>query len=59
MTEEKDEAIRRLAYVVWQDRCRRGDPCANDEKQNWLIAKHCLYPEYMEIEDLRQLEKVR
>jgi hypothetical protein len=52
---DKEETIKRLAYVIWQSRCRSKDPDANNDKQNYFRAKHCLYPEDMKQEELNHL----
>jgi hypothetical protein len=34
----KDANIRRVAYVIWKERKRRGDEDADDEVKNWNLA---------------------
>lgn len=54
--ENKEEAIRRLSFCIWQKRCRENSFDANNERKNWLIAKNSLYPEDMTIEELNFIE---
>lgn len=56
MSKEKDESIRRLAFCVWQNRCRLGERDANDEKVNWAIAKLTLYPNELSFDELEILQ---
>jgi hypothetical protein len=49
--ETKDEVIKRIAFCIWQERCRNNDPDANNERRNWLRAKLCYYPEDMTAEE--------
>lgn len=37
-----EDAIRRTAYVIWQERTRQGDPDADDEQKNWRLAQERL-----------------
>jgi len=55
MKESRDETIKRLAYVIWQDRCRKCDPEACNEKQNYFRAKYTLYPEDMKLNEIHEL----
>lgn len=55
MKEAKEENIKRLAYVIWQTRCRQGDPGSGNDKQNYFRAKHALYPEDMTLDEMYQL----
>ncbi|MFA4991384.1 MAG: hypothetical protein WC569_02270 [Candidatus Omnitrophota bacterium] len=40
--ENIEEAIKHTAYVIHQERKRRGDPDADDDKKNWRLAKERL-----------------
>ena len=42
--------IRHMAYKVFQERLRMGDPDAWNEKENWALAKKLL--------EVKELEKV-
>jgi len=55
MKENKEETIKRLAYVIWQDRTRRGEFDANNSEQNYFRAKQVLYPDEMTIEELEKI----
>jgi hypothetical protein len=50
-----NEAIQSLAFCIWQDRKRKGEPDADNEKKNWAIAKECLCPELLTDEEWRCL----
>ncbi|MEI8350106.1 MAG: hypothetical protein WCI77_08120 [Candidatus Omnitrophota bacterium] len=45
MSEAKEETIKRLAYVIWQERIRRGEPDGGDAEKNYFMAQKVLYPE--------------
>lgn len=53
--EMKEEVIRMLAFVIWQQRSRIGEHDANDERKNWLIAKDRYYHEEMTEEELEYI----
>lgn len=55
MKEAKEETIKRLAFRIWQDRCRRGEPDANNDRQNYFNAKYALYPEELTNEEREHL----
>lgn len=57
MNENKNESISRLAYCVWQNRCRMGAKDANNEKLNWAIAKETLYPNELTYDELEILQR--
>ena len=42
----KEDNIRKVAYVIWKERKRRGDADADDEKKNWELAVARLYSQY-------------
>jgi hypothetical protein len=42
----KDDNVRKVAYVIWKERKRRGDADADDEKKNWELAISRLYSKY-------------
>jgi hypothetical protein len=39
MRNDSEDAIRRTAYVIWQERTRLNEPDVNDEIKNWFLAK--------------------
>jgi hypothetical protein len=39
MRECSEDTIKRVAYVIWQERTRLDEPDANDEIKNWFLAK--------------------
>lgn len=39
MEDPIDYTIRKIAYVIWQERKRRGDADADDAEKNWNLAK--------------------
>jgi len=55
MKESRDETIKRLAYCIWQDRCRKGEPDANNCEQNYLRAKQALYPNNITLDEINKL----
>ena len=55
MKENKEETIKRLAYCIWQERCRFGDPEANNEQQNYFRAKQVLYPDELTTEEMEKI----
>lgn len=55
MKESKEETIKRLAYCIWQERCRFRDPNANNAEENYLRAKQVLYPEEMTLDEIQKI----
>ena len=52
---DKEEEIQRFAYQIWKERKQKGDPDADNERQNWLHAKHFLYPQDMLFGELLEI----
>jgi hypothetical protein len=53
--EGMDEVIKRLAFCIWQDRKRNSEPDADNARQNYLRAKHALYPMCMTAEEWKEV----
>ena len=59
MNQAKQESIERLAFQIYKDRCRRGDPEACNEKDNYFHALKVLYPEEVKDECLNNSRQTR
>jgi hypothetical protein len=42
----KEDNIRKVAYVIWKERKRRGEEDADDSVKNWNLAISRLYSQY-------------
>ena len=52
---KQDECIQRLAFVIYQNRKRLGEPDCDDSLKNWALAKESLCPLELTEEERRKL----